>query len=294
MTRQRKQEFKSNKHMETREPQDIPKQGLQPQDQNKATELTSTKHNDIWTAHERPAKTPNGEMEVYMCKQIRTTTNPNWKTEAWYPETTQLYQALQQSPMQSWLGETQITTILPQTQDNQMIHPRNCEEMLIPRIKLQQQWKKRNHDILEQMHIRKQETKEQRHHPHAKKTTQTELIQYIAAHPEMPEETELNRDDRQQLAELMLEYPPKKRSQELAQQEETPPEQKRKYTCIDCNRPFSTTIRKFNHIRRYPECQNSTQQEIFGNKCNDCSRTCKAPINLKEHQKCVCADLRGT
>ena len=130
------------------------------------------------------------------------------------------------------------------------------------------------------MIIRKQETKEQRHHPHAKKTTQTELIQYIAAHPEMPEEMELNRDDRQQLAELMLEYPPKKRSQELAQQEETPLGQKRKYTCHNCSRPFSSTIGKFDHIKQHPEFQNVRQQDTFGNKRNDCNRAYKEPGNL--------------
>jgi len=44
----------------------------------------------------------------------------------------------------------------------------------------------------------------------------------------MPEEMELNRDDRKQLAELTLEYHSKKRRQELAHQDETSPEQKKK------------------------------------------------------------------
>ena len=51
-------------------------------------ELVNTKNNDIWTAIERPSKKPGGEMEVYVFKQIRTMINPNWKTEARYPEKT--------------------------------------------------------------------------------------------------------------------------------------------------------------------------------------------------------------
>ena len=117
----------------------------------------------------------------------------------------QLYTELQQATMKSWIDKTQIMTMLTQTQDNHMINPIDCKEMLTPRIKLQQQWKQRNRAILEQADIRKQETKEKRHRPHAKKTTQKELIQYIAAHPSMPEEMELNREGRKQLAELMPE-----------------------------------------------------------------------------------------
>ena len=157
--------------------------------------------------------------------------------------------------------------------------------MLMPRIKLREQWKQRNHAILEQLNTGKQETKEQRYNPLSKKTAQTELTQYIAAHPEMPEEMELNRDDRKQLAELMREYRPKKNNQELAQQDETFPEQQRKYTCLNCNQPFSTSMGKYNHIRRRPECQKVGQKETFANKCIDCSRTFKAPVRLKEHRK---------
>ena len=83
--------------------------------------------------------------------------------------------------------------------------------MHMPRIKLHQQWGKRNHANLEKMNIRKQETKEKQYNPHAKKRAQTELIQYIAAHREIPEEMELNRDDRPQPAGLMIEYPPEEK-----------------------------------------------------------------------------------
>ena len=78
----------------------------------------------------------------------------------------------------------------------------------------------------------------------------------------MPEEMELNRDDRKQLAELMLEYHPEKNSQAHAQQDETLIEQQRKYTCLNCNQPFSASMGKYNHIRRRPECQKVDQGEL--------------------------------
>ena len=131
--------------------------------------------------------------------------NPKSNTEAWHPGKNDLYKELQQSTTKSRLNKAQIMTMLTQTQNKRTIHPRNCKEMLMPRIKLHQQWGKRNHANLEKMNIRKQETKEKQYNPHAKKRAQTELIQYIAAHPEMPEEMELKQDDRKQLAELARE-----------------------------------------------------------------------------------------
>ena len=204
----------------------------------------------------------------------------------------QHYKELQQSTTKSWLGKTQIMTILTQTQDNQMIHPRNSKEMRMPRIKLLQQWKRRNHAILEQTNMGQQEAKGQRHHPHAKKTTQAELTQYVTSHPEMPEEMELNREDRKQMAELTLEYPPGGRSQELTQQEETPPERKRGYTRLDVSRPFRSEIGKFNRTKRHPECKNASLQETCENQRDDCSRAFKSPVNLRGNQKFVCADIR--
>ena len=37
----------------------------------------------------------------------------------------------------------------------------------------------------------------------------TETIQYIDAQPKMPEEMELSRDDREQMAEIMIGYQPR-------------------------------------------------------------------------------------
>ena len=229
-----------------------------------------------------------------MFKQIRAIINPNWKTEAWYPGKNQLYQELQQSSMKSWLAKKKIMSTMTQTQDNQMIHQRNCKEMLIPRIKLQQQWAQRNHATLAQMDIRKQETKDQRYNPHAGKTAQTELIQYIAAHPEIPEDMDPGREERKKLAELTIEHPPNKSSQALAQQEETPPGQKKEIYMHQLQPTLQLNDRKVqphHTIPRMPKCEPS---ETVGNKCKDCGRPFEAPVNLKEHQKFVRADLRTT
>ena len=47
-----------------------------------------------------------------------------------------------------------------------------------------------------------------------KTAEKTEITQLVATRPEMPGELELNREDRKQLAELMLEYPTKTDEQE--------------------------------------------------------------------------------
>ena len=146
---------KSNKYMETRAPQDIPKKAL---DRKIKIMLLNSLIRCTVIYGMRTRDLPRhmvGKMEIYMFKQIGAMINPNWKTEAWYPGKNQLYKELQQSTMKSWLSKTQILTMLTQTQDNQMIHPIDCKAMLIPRIKLQQQRKRRNHAILEQPNIGK-------------------------------------------------------------------------------------------------------------------------------------------
>ena len=55
-------------------------------------------------------------------------TNPKWKIESLYPEKNQLYKKPQQLAMESWLDTTQIMTMLTQAQDNQKIHPKECEK----------------------------------------------------------------------------------------------------------------------------------------------------------------------
>ena len=105
---------------------------------------------------------------------------------------------------------------------------------------------------------------------------------------------ELNRDDRKQLAELMIEYHPRKNSQEPAQQDGTLPEQQRKYTCLNYNQSFSTSMGKYNHFRRRQDCQNADQGGTFENKCSECSRAFKAPVRLKAHQKYILSGLQKT
>ena len=105
-------------------------------------------------------------------------------------------------------------------------------------------------------------------------------------------EMDLIRDDRKQLAELTIEYPPKKKPT-TPQQEGALPEQRRKFTRINCRRPFSAPIGKTNHIKQSRECQNVGRRETFG-KCQDCGRTFKEPVNLRQHRQFVFAGIRKT
>ena len=129
--------------------------------------------------------------------------------------------------MESWIDKAQIATMQTMTQDNRTIHPMSCKEMLMPRIKLQQQQRKqRNHAIIEQEKEEHKGSQDQQHQSYVKKKEQADLTQYISALPEIPEEMALSRDDRKQLAEIMPEYTPKKSSRELSRQEETKPGKK--------------------------------------------------------------------
>ena len=148
--------------------------------------------------------------------------------------------------MESRLNKTQIMTMLTQTQENQRIHPRDCEEMLAPRIKLQKQCVcvggARNQAILEQAPAKQGEIKDRQNQSYVKRTEKPEITQYVDKHPEMPGEMKLNRVGRKQKAEIMPEYPPKKSSRELTRQEGEHQEQKRKYACLRCRRLFSAPI----------------------------------------------------
>lgn len=70
----------------------------------------------------------------------------------------------------------------------------------------------------------------------------TEITHLVSRLPEMPEEMELNRHDREKLAETMLEYTPGSRNQEQSSQGGDQRGQERKYTCLNCNRTFTTPI----------------------------------------------------
>ena len=59
-----------------------------------------------------------------------------------------------------------------------------------------------------------------------------------------PEEVELNRGDRRKLAEITMRYPPGRRKQESTSPEEEQKDQKRTYTCQNCERSYTTSIGK--------------------------------------------------
>ena len=83
--------------------------------------------------------------------------NPGWREDKWYPEKKQLYEKIQQPTMETWLGKTQIMTMLTQTREKKTIHPKHCQEMMRPKHKLSEQREKR-HEALQDMQTQKVET----------------------------------------------------------------------------------------------------------------------------------------
>ena len=162
--------------------------------------------------------------------------------------------------------------------------------MTIPKQKLQAQWKQRNNAI--KANARQQgkedQTRETEYTKHAEKT---DITQLVAKRPEMPEEMELNRESRAQLAELIPEYPTKTREPEKEDESEET-EQRRNYTCLNCKKPFGTTIGGNNHIRHTPDCREAPQKGEFANRCLDCDGTFREPNELRKHRKYVCARSR--
>ena len=123
-------------------------------------------------------------------------------------------------------------TTLTQTRGNKTIHPQQRKEMVIPKQKLQAQWELRNEALKEKADHRRWQ--EENRIAHTKDAEKTDIMQMVATHQEMPEEMQLNRESRKQLAELMMEYLTRIEKQEEA--EET--EKRRKYTCINYKMPF--------------------------------------------------------
>merc|ERR1712112_8927 len=81
---------------------------------------------------------------TFMYKNIRAMMNPGWREGKWYPEKRQLYEKIQQPTMKTWLAKTQIMTMLTQTREKKTIHPKHCQEMMKPKQKLLEQWKKKD------------------------------------------------------------------------------------------------------------------------------------------------------
>ena len=102
----------------------------------------------------------------------------------------------------------------------------------------------------------------------------------------MPEEMELNRGRRKQLAELMMGYPAGKSNRENLTQGET--ESERYYTCQNCKREFGTIMGKTSHLPHRPKGDEVLQKGEFENIRQGCSRNLGYPIELKEHRKYIC------
>ena len=58
------------------------------------------------------------------------------------PGEKKLYMEIAQPTMKTWVEKTQIMTMLTQTRDKKTIHSKQCAEMIHPRQKLEEQWKK--------------------------------------------------------------------------------------------------------------------------------------------------------
>ena len=112
---------------------------------------------------------------------------------------------------------------------------------------------------------------------YSKTAERTEITHLVATHPEIPGELELNRENREQLAEHMPEYPTKAETQE----ESRGKEKRRYYTCIMCKKPCKTQIGKTNHLKHSPECRQVPQQEEFANRRQDCRVNFNAPTNYE-------------
>ena len=77
--------------------------------------------------------------------------------------------------------------MMQKTQDNRTIHRSGCKEMLTQRAKLQKHRSRRIQPILEHATRKQGETKDRQNKPYVKEAEKTEITQYIAKHPEMPE-----------------------------------------------------------------------------------------------------------
>ena len=158
--------------------------------------------------------------------------------------------------------------------------------MLLPKQKLQAQWRIRSNAIRENATQRRAGHEEEE--VYIKTADLTEITHLVEIHPEMTDELELNRENRKQLAEMMLEYQTK-----TNEQEEDPPgqEQRRHYTCIQCKKPPGAPIGKTNRLKRSPEFRQAAQKEEFTNRRQDCRMNFRWPAEIREQRQyiCICA-----
>ena len=113
-------------------------------------------------------------------------------------------------------------------------------------------------------------------------------MKLVKNNPEMPEQLELDDNQRKQLAGLMLEYPTKEEQQDQENNQEEQTGAKRIFTCLRCEEMFNTVGGKLNHLKNNEKCREVPQRENFGNKCRECERLFTSPCRLKEHQKYIC------
>ena len=125
------------------------------------------------------------------------------------------------------------------------------------KTKIQEQWKKRH------METQNKQRKEEKETPHeldwgkkveyAKQQKQTYITQLVEKRPEIPEELELNKERRKQLAELMLEYPTQTDEMEKESLTQENAGEKRYYACQNCGKPYSAIRGKLNHLENNPK-----------------------------------------
>ena len=77
----------------------------------------------------------------------------------------------------------------------------------------------------------------------------------VEKHPEMPEELELNKERRKQMAELTLGYPTQTDEMEKESLSQENAGEKRYYTCKNCRKPYSAIRGKLNHLENNPKCK---------------------------------------
>ena len=159
---------KSNKHMETREPKDIPKQAF-----NHKVKIM------IWNSLIRSTmiyrlrarglpKRIMEKMEVYMFKQIRTMINPNLKTEAWRPGRTNSIRNCNNRRWNHGSTKHELWQCWHRSKTTKWYIQRTAKRCSCQESSCNNNGSNEINASLEQMNIRKQETKEQRQNPHDK------------------------------------------------------------------------------------------------------------------------------
>ena len=94
----------------------------------------------------------------------------------------------------------------------------------------------------------------------------TEISKALSSHPSIPAETELAHTEREQLAEIMIEYQTETTTTDGNKRTIRNYEHStiRRYTCLNCNETGPDCHRKYKRIRMRQECQQVPQKEEWG------------------------------